>query len=83
MKMTLSLTKLSQALLKDDPSFLLIRYINKIQGFSLARLDFEAAAIEIGVSARTVGRMVKKLSQDKILIVERNMLRINEELASA
>lgn len=81
--MTLSLTKLSQTLLKDDPDFLLVRYINKIQGFSLARLDFEAAAAEIGVSARTVGRMVKKLSEDRILIIEHNMLRINEELATA
>ncbi len=78
--MTLSLTKLSQLLLKDDPKFSLVRYINDAQGFSLARLDYEAAAEKIGVSARTVGRIVKRLAEMKILMIENNMLRISEDL---
>lgn len=82
MKMTLSLTKLSQLLLKNDPEFALVRYINELQGFSLAHLDFGAAAERIGVSPRTVGRIVKRLAEGKILIIERNMLRINKELAA-
>lgn len=78
--MTLSLTKTSQALLKDDPAFLLIRYIFGTQGFSPARLDYKAAAAAIGVSERTVGRIVKRLAEKKILIVARNVLRISEDL---
>lgn len=78
--MTLSLTKTSQALLKDDPVFLLIRYIFGTQGFSLARLDYKTAAATIGVSERTVGRIVKRLGEKKILIITRDVLRINEDL---
>ncbi len=81
--MTLSLTKLSQALLKNDPDFLLVRYIFKMQEFTLARLDYEAAAAKIGVSSRTVGRMVKRLAQNKILIIDHDKLRLNEALAAA
>ena len=76
----LSLLKLSQTLLNDDPSFLLVRFINEQQGFDLAQLDYNAAAAAIGVSYRTVGRLVKRLAEKHILVVSRNKLRICEEL---
>ena len=76
----LSLLKLSQSLLNDDPSFLLVRFINEQQGFALAQLDYNAAAAAIGVSYRTVGRLVERLAEKHILVVSRNKLRISEEL---
>ena len=76
----LSLLKLSQNLLKDDPSFNLVRFINDQQGFELAQLDYNAAAAAIGVSYRTVGRLVERLAEKHILVVSRNKLRISEDL---
>lgn len=78
--MTLSLTKVSQALLEDNVSYKLIRYINGVQQFDLRRLDFDAAAEAIGTSSRTVGRIVKKLAEKEILIVEGDKLRISEAM---
>lgn len=74
----LSLLKLSQTMLESDPSFNLVRFINETQGFELAQLDYNEAAAAIGVSYRTVGRIVERLAKKRILIVSRNRLRINE-----
>lgn len=79
----LSLLKLSQSLLNDDPSFRLVRFINEQQGFALAQLDYNAAAAAIGVSYRTVGRLVERLADKHILVVSRNKLRISEDLEAA
>lgn len=78
--MTLSLRKLSQSLLKNDPAFQLVRFINAQQGFALAQLDYNAAAAAIGVSYRTVGRLVKRLADENILVVSHDKLRISEKL---
>ncbi len=78
--MTLSLTKLSQAILQDDPAFLLVRYIFGTQGFRLARLDYDAAGEALGISGRTVGRTVKQLAEKEILFIEKDKLRLNETL---
>lgn len=79
--MTLSLTKLSQALLEDNIAYKLIRYINDVQRFDLKRLDFEAAAEATGSSSRTVYRTVKRLAEKQILVIEGDKLRINECMA--
>ena len=76
----LSLNKLAQSLLKDEPSFNLVRYINNVQGFELRRLNYDDAAAAIGVSSRTVGRLVKKLADRGILVVEGDKLRISESM---
>ena len=81
--MTLSLTKVSKILLENDTRFKLIRYINQTQGFELARLDYDAAAEAIGVSYRTVGRLIKRLADEQIIVIARDKLRINEELRKA
>lgn len=78
--MTLSLTKISQALLEDNVSYKLIRYINSVQQFDLRRLDFDKAAEAIGTSPRTVGRTVKKLAEKEILVIEGDKLRISETM---
>ena len=75
----LYLRKLAMDLLKDDPSFNLIRYVNAKQGFALGRIDFEDAAREIRVSPRTVGRIVRRLADEHVLVVSRDKLRISEE----
>ncbi len=79
--MTLSLTKISQALLEDNVSYKLIRYINSVQRFELRRLDFDAAALAVGVSSRTVGRLVKRLADKGILVIVGDKLRICESMS--
>lgn len=78
--MILSLTKVAKALLQKNVSYKLILHIYSIQKFELARLDYDAAADAIGVSVRTVGRTVKKLADEKLLVIEDNKLRLSKDL---
>ncbi len=77
----LSLTKVAQALLRNNVEYNLTRYIFNVQQFELARLDFELAGDAIGVSDRTVARKVRKLAELGILFIEGDKLRLNEDLA--
>lgn len=76
----ISMNKLSQILLEGDTRYELIRYIYKVQGFDLARLDYDAAAESIKVSSRTVGRAVKQLSDRGLLVIQDGKLRLHDRL---
>lgn len=57
----------------------LIDYIFRVQGAELRRLDFDAAASEIGVSRRTVSRYVGELAGQKIIVLTGDKLKLNDK----
>ena len=81
MKKVLDLMNVAKALLEGNLDMELVRYIFKVQGCELKRLDFDAAAAVLKCDRRTVGRRVKYLSEERhVLHVEGDRLKINDEM---
>lgn len=86
MKKTLDLMSVARVLLMDSTDFALIRYIFRVQGGELKRLDYEAAAKALLCDRKTVSRRVKALSnpdlppERQILQVCGGKLKINDDL---
>lgn len=57
----------------------LVDYIFKVQGAELRRLNFDAAASELGVSRRTISRYVGELAGQNIIVLAGDKLKINSE----
>ena len=62
-----------------DARAALVDYIFRVQGGELRRLDFDAAASDLGVSRRTVSRYVGELAGRKIIVLAGDKLKLNEE----
>lgn len=57
----------------------LVDYIFKVQGAELRRLDFNAAASDLGVSRRTVSRYVGELAGNEIIVITDGKIKLNEK----
>lgn len=55
----------------------LVKYIFRVQGESLKRLDFSAAAAELGLEWKEVKRECDKLEKHGLIIYEGNGLKLN------
>lgn len=60
-----------------DARAALVEYIFKVQGAELRRLDFDAAASELGVSRRTISRYVGELAGQNIIVLAGDKLKLN------
>lgn len=57
----------------------LVDYIFRVQGAELRRLDFDAAASDLGVSRRTVSRYVGELAGQNVIVIAGDKLKLNDE----
>lgn len=60
---------LNERLCLVDTAAALIDYIYRTQGSESRRLDYEAAAISLNVSRRTIGRYVDVLADNKLIVL--------------
>ena len=74
--------KLNILLGADDRKLSLIEHIYAVQGGERRRIDYKVAASAIGVSPRTVGRYVARLSALKVLKVYNGTIQLAPELIS-
>lgn len=73
----LNFAALAEQLLRDDKLLELIKYIDRVQGAELRRLDYSEAAVSIGVSSKTVSRYCSELAAKGIIIFEGKQLRLS------
>lgn len=66
-----------------DTSFQLAKYIYKVQGTELRRLDFKAAAAELGVERSDIVSEYERLVKAGIIITENKKLRLDEKIIKA
>lgn len=66
--------------MRDDKRLELIKYIHRVQGAQLRRLDYCAAAKSIGVSVKTVSRYCSELATDGIIRFEGRQLQLSREI---
>lgn len=62
-----------------DARAALVDYIFKVQGGELRRLNFDAAASDLGVSRRTVSRYVGELAKQNVIVLAGDKLKLNEK----
>ena len=74
--------KLNILLGADDRKLSLIEHIYAVQGGERRRIDYKVAASAIGVSPRTVGRYIARLSALKVLKVYNGTIQLAPELIS-
>ena len=62
--------------LSKDRLIKLLRYILRVQGMELRRLDYNAAARELGVKRPQIARDCQKLREAQLIIIEGDKMRI-------
>lgn len=77
--MELNYKALNRQICIMDARAALVDYIYKVQGAELRRLDFDAAASDLGVSRRTISRYVGELAGNKIIVITDGKIRLNEQ----
>lgn len=83
--MEMDYAALSARLSRMDGRAGLVRYIYAKGGGLDLRIDYKDAATELGVSVRTIGRYVKELADERIVILStgddgKGVIGINSEL---
>jgi hypothetical protein len=66
--------------LSKDRLILLLRYIFKVQGLELKRLDYNAAAREFNLTRAQIARDVTTLRKADLIIIEGDKLRLNSDI---
>ena len=66
-----------------DTAFQLVKYIYRVQGLELRRLDFKAAAAELGVERADIVTEYERLCKVGIIITKDKKLRLDEKIIKA
>ncbi len=61
----------------------LVKYIFRVQGDALRRLDYSAVASELGIAWKDVKRECDKLEKRGLIIYEGNGLKLNPDIIKA
>lgn len=81
--MELNFEKLNEFLSHRDGRAALVNYIYQKQGFELCRVDFRAAAVKLGKSDRTVRRYIAQLADLKIILLQGDSIKLNQDILKA
>ncbi len=76
----LNFAALAQRLLIDSKQLELVNYIFDVQGATLRRLDYRAAAKALGIDKGTVSKYVDILADKKVILLRENELKLNDEI---